>query len=161
MRYPSAIDRLLAQVSPEPNTGCHLWVGKSHTRGYPVLGVGKSRTALGHRIAYEHFKGPIPEGAHVLHTCDVPSCVNPDHLWLGDPRANSDDKIRKGRLRYGLPEHRNRGENQGRSKLTWEQVDHIRRREMSQRKYAALYGVVQQTISSIQTGRIWCHARAQ
>jgi hypothetical protein len=50
-----------------------------------------------HRMAWRLYVGPIPEGMHVLHKCDVPLCVNPAHLFLGDPLANNRDAITKGR----------------------------------------------------------------
>ena len=51
-----------------------------------------------HRVAFELRNGPIPEGMHVLHTCDCPSCVNPHHLWLGSHPANIPSATRKGHM---------------------------------------------------------------
>jgi hypothetical protein len=60
--------------------------------------VMNGKSMLAHRASYELFVGPIPEGMLVLHTCDLPLCVKPQHLWLGTQAENMRDAIRKGRL---------------------------------------------------------------
>lgn len=76
--------------------GCHLWAGVIHPDGYGVFHFeGSNKRAS--RIAYQFFIGPIPDGLHVLHSCDVRSCVNPKHLFVGTNNDNVQDKIRKGR----------------------------------------------------------------
>lgn len=85
---------------PEPNTGCHLWMGCACRLGYGRLGdVPKGTPTLAHRKAYEQFVGPIPEGMKVCHRCDCPSCCNPDHLFLGTQKDNLRDMFAKGRGR--------------------------------------------------------------
>lgn len=92
-------------VYTEPNTGCWLWPGTVRARkgkdksvGY---GVTRYRGALvkAHRLSFELNKGPIPAGGQVLHKCDVPLCVNPDHLYVGDHATNMQDVKRRGRRR--------------------------------------------------------------
>jgi len=77
--------------------GCWLWTASRTTSGYgqfcPVGNVPRKA----HRIAWELTYGPVPEGAHVLHRCDTPLCVRPDHLFLGDAAANVDDMWTKSR----------------------------------------------------------------
>lgn len=99
-----------ANVYTEPNTGCWLWPGTVRARkgkdksvGY---GVTKYLGALvkAHRLSFQLHKGPIPLGGHVLHKCDVPLCVNPDHLYVGDHATNMLDVKRRGRRRR-LPPH--------------------------------------------------------
>ncbi len=81
--------------TPEPNTGCWLWMYGTAKAGYGCC------TYLGevgaHRVSYVIHIGPIPSGQHVLHKCDVPQCVNPDHLVLGTNADNMADMARKGR----------------------------------------------------------------
>lgn len=83
---------------------CWLWTGIVNRKGY-----GKFRIAgkfLGtHRVAYALFKEPIPKGMWVLHTCDVPNCVNPDHLYIGDQYDNERDKVARGRHHHAIKTH--------------------------------------------------------
>lgn len=83
---------------PEPNTGFWLWLGAvdakgyGHVRSYEHLGQQRA-----HRLSYLEHHGSIPPGMQVCHKCDQPSCVNPDHLWLGSNQENQMDMVRKGR----------------------------------------------------------------
>lgn len=77
-------------------SGCWLWTGGLSGKRYGSLGYyGKSERA--HRASYKEFVGPIPEGLHVMHTCDNTICINPKHLVLGTHTENMQDKIKKGR----------------------------------------------------------------
>ena len=82
---------------PEPNTGCLLWLGHSYDRygNFKIKGKG----VRAHRYAYELTYGPIPTGLCVLHGCDTPLCVNPEHLFLGTQKENAMDREAKGRGR--------------------------------------------------------------
>jgi hypothetical protein len=82
---------------------CWLWTGCKH----PVLGYGSIGTGVGsktmpaHRASYQIHIGPIPDGLHVLHRCDVRHCVNPEHLWIGTHSDNMADMAAKGRAVSG------------------------------------------------------------
>lgn len=97
---------LLARSAPEPNTGCWLWMGATTAAGYGRLET-LGKKAQAHRTAYALFVGPIPNGLLVCHKCDVRSCINPDHLFLGSAADNTRDMIRKGRDK--MPASANRG----------------------------------------------------
>lgn len=77
-------------------SGCWIWQGGVDQDGYgKVKRFGK--TIRAHRLFYEHHTGPVPDGLWVLHRCDTPLCVNPDHLWVGTQLENEQDKDAKGR----------------------------------------------------------------
>jgi hypothetical protein len=80
----------------EPNTGCWLWSACGTKAGYGLFGY-EGKLQLAHRVSYKLHKGFIPEGMVVRHTCDTPSCVNPDHLELGTQGENIRESVRKGR----------------------------------------------------------------
>ena len=103
-------------------TSCDIFKGGKDKDGYGWQRALGERKA--HRVAWVKANGPIPKGMLVCHSCDNPSCINPDHLWLGTPKQNMEDKQRKGRGRY--TGHDCRGESNPNSRLTQEQVNEIR-----------------------------------
>lgn len=140
--------RFDARHMPEPNSGCWLWTGAVDAKGYGLLQVDDaSRRA--HRLAWELHRGPIPASLHVLHKCDVPSCVNPDHLFLGTNDDNVADKVAK------------RRQARGHGKLTEQaviQIIALRGSGRRTRDIGADYGIAASTVSNIWHGRIWGHA---
>ena len=86
------------QKHAEKGVGCWVWRGKILK---PGMGYGlasqHAKWQLAHRLSYKTFVGPIPDGMQVLHRCDTPACVNPDHLYLGTQADNMKDMTAKGR----------------------------------------------------------------
>lgn len=144
--------KLMDYSELDPGTGCRLW-----NRYYDRSGYGRVRyqgkTRFAHRVAYQVFVGPIPEGLCVLHSCHTPACINPDHLRVGTPKDNAEDRVRAGRNALCS------GENHGRAKLTLEKAHNIRQTYSSgnytQSEVGSLFGVGQQLISRIVRGERW------
>ena len=91
--------RLKKYSVPEPNTGCWLWNGSNRgpkNHKYGTLFINKKAISV-HRLSYENFIGPIPEGKDILHKCDTSLCINPNHLWAGTHQENMKDMSKKGR----------------------------------------------------------------
>lgn len=100
-------DRILAKTSVDPETGCRLYLFSLNPDGYALLRFKGKKVSL-HRLSYEEFVGPIPEGLSVLHKCDVRHCCEPTHLFLGTGSDNAKDAVGKGRqknLFKSGPEH--------------------------------------------------------
>jgi hypothetical protein len=81
-------------------SGCWEWIGSKNDFGYGLLLIDKVQIRA-HRYSYERSKGPIPRGLVIMHSCDNPPCVNPDHLSLGTRLENNRDAAHKGRTPSG------------------------------------------------------------
>lgn len=79
---------------------CWPWTGSKNPKGYGLLGPQYKPYRRAHRYVWFLANGEIPKGLLVLHTCDNPSCVNPDHLWLGTAQDNTTDMMQKGRHKF-------------------------------------------------------------
>lgn len=93
---PRPVAERFAEKTVPTDGGCLEWTGTRFTNGYGMLGVG-GKMLRAHRVAHELFIGPIPDGLHVLHSCDNPPCVNPAHLRTGTRIDNMQDKALRGR----------------------------------------------------------------
>jgi hypothetical protein len=143
--------RLEGNSIPEPNSGCWLWEGCLHrANGYGKVGIGH-KAFYAHRLSWLEYRGSIPKKMYVLHSCDNPGCVNPDHLFIGTQADNLRDMHNKGRSNHP------RGEQHSRARLTEKDVRDIRASELSYTKLARLYGVLPGTIGNIRSRRIWKH----
>jgi len=132
------------------DNGCWIWNG-STANGYGRFCLhGKEIKA--HRFAYEQFIGEIPEGFFVCHTCDNPSCVNPEHLFVGTPSENSRDMVKKGRSLMGSKNPN--------SKINPDDVKKIIALHcdgMSPLSIAKIFGLSDVMVRNITKGKNWKH----
>jgi hypothetical protein len=134
--------RFMDKVSPEPNSGCWLWVGGVASSGYGMFWRG-GKVDTAPRQSYRMFCGEITDDLHIMHKCDVRLCVNPDHLSLGTNADNVADKTHKGRAA---------------KKLTPEQVLLMRTMPtVSKRKLAKEFDVDRRMVQFILRGKNWSH----
>ena len=139
------------RVVPEPNTGCRLWSGPRNRGGYGVFWFERPTQQMAHHVAWRLHHGTWPT-LHVLHKCDTPACVNPDHLFAGTHQDNMRDAARKGR--FG----RLFGDRSSNHKLTEARVAEIRARRDSGemlKDLAAAFGVSKSCIHAVCTGKNW------
>jgi hypothetical protein len=144
----------------EPNAGCWLWTAAKSSTGYGSVRLG-GKTYNAHRLSYESFIGAVPEGLQVLHRCDVRSCVNPDHLFLGTQLDNMRDMDAKGRRVTRITEKHRRGDECYNSKLSDIIVEcmrvGIRAGAHSQADWARWLQVSQSVVSEAVRGVTWRH----
>lgn len=140
---------------PEPNSGCWLWTAAHNGSGYGLISNGPPRTSVwyAHRASWLLHKGEDPGGLWVLHRCDNPYCVNPDHLFLGDPSDNTQDCIKKGRSKI----YTWYGSRSGMSKLTESAVNIIRKSNKTNSSLAREYGVSTVTVTLAKNVKTWRH----
>ena len=148
-------ERFEAKFTKGPDDECWMWQGAKNKKGYGKIGgTGRRlRNLYAHRVSYQLYRGEIADGMCICHVCDLPSCVNPNHLFQGSAKDNTRDCIKKGRARRGFP----KGEINGRAKLTVENVIAIRKATDSGPVLARAYGVNRQTIGRIRRGIDWKH----
>ena len=133
----------------DPDTGCWLWVGGTNTSGHGTWAAHGEKTA--HRASWVLHNGAVPAGKHVLHRCDRPNCVNPDHLFLGTHQDNMADLRAKGRA-YGAQGEANYG-----AKITEEQALTIMQDGRTCPVIAEEFGISRTMVDNIRNGKSWSH----
>ena len=95
-RKKTVRERLLKSIVINSTTGCWEWKLYRNAKGYGSFAI-DGHPQKAHRVSYEEFKGPIPDGLFVCHDCDNPCCINPDHLTAETPDFNVRDMLSKSR----------------------------------------------------------------
>lgn len=141
---------------PEDKSRCWVWFG-ANSNGYGNFNRMNKQNILAHRFSWELHKGPIPDGLFVMHMCDNPSCVNPNHLKLGTNKENSHDSVAKGRItnRPAVT-----GENNSKTNLDERHVKLIRlaaMRGIPAKEISDILGLSYEGLRGIIKGRTWKH----
>ena len=149
---PYVTEKNLSNYIPITECGCWFWQGKWSDEGYGICRLGREY-AYAHRVFFAAHKGPLVVGMHVLHKCDTPACVNPDHLFLGTHSQNMADQKTKDRHA--------KGERNANSILTDADVLRFRLNglagERNFKRVAKEFGVSHHTIRDAVVGRNWKH----
>jgi HNH endonuclease len=170
-------------IQSHMTASCWVWTASVDDCGYGLIGLGVSRKlGKAHRVSWEIHFGEILDGLCVLHKCDFPGCVRPDHLFLGTQKINAQDREAKNRGNHPCGPRANAenfargdahwtrqqpervtGENNGRAKLCEEDVRAIRTRYSAggvlYKDLALEYGLDASTIGDIVRGELWSHVR--
>lgn len=144
-------ERFLVRV--RKGEGCWLWTGSLNNGYGQFRDANTNRPVLAHRKSWMLFCGEIPAGLGVLHKCDTPRCVRPDHLFLGDQQANIDDMHAKGRANKRALF----GESHGMSRATEELVREIRSASGGASAISRRVGLARSTVEDILSRRTWKH----
>ncbi len=129
---------------------CQLFTGCLNSDGYGVVKVG-GKTKLAHRVAFEKAHGEIPVGLVVMHSCDTPACINPEHLSAGTQQQNVTDMIEKGRKAIL------KGSSHGKARLSDEQVKEIFLSKLSDSALAKQLNINRSVPWKIRKGQLWRH----
>lgn len=139
----SFIDGFWEKVKITP--GCWEWTASKNQAGRGIYNPRRAKklgiSPLAYRVSWRIHYGELPEGLWVLHTCDNPTCVNPQHLFLGTSKDNTLDMLKKDRS--------------GKSKLTPVQVLSIRSDERPRRVIAKEYGITLNMVKKIKSQHSW------
>lgn len=148
--YNEIIKEKIKKYTVVDDNNCWIWQGSKHRQGYGNLNY-KRIPSLAHRVSWMVHKGDIPEGVKVCHKCDITSCVNPDHLFLGTQKENVSDAIQKGK-------YSNRLIGKRRNKLNHEQVQEIKKLHcdgINRKDLEIKFSVSKTCIAKILTNRSW------
>lgn len=157
MDYPMNIkERLMKHVKVNPETNCWEWQGYKYKGGYGLMRTGGAEAPResSHRVSYKIYRGEIPNGLFVLHLCNNPACVNPEHLEIGDQRQNLAYMLKCGRKAWIGSRH-------PKAKLTEDDVRAIRHTHkssgLSHPALAKMYNVSRPQITLILNRKVWRH----
>lgn len=129
---------------------CWIWTGSRTKQGYGNFHSGDGKPIKSHRYMLTEIKDVDIDGKVVRHKCDNPSCVNPDHLELGDQEQNMSDAVKRDRTASGSKNSQ--------SKLTRSEVKEIKELlddDVTQKEIAKMFGVTRGCISKISSGKNW------
>lgn len=155
--------RFWRHVNRAGDDECWLWNGGTSGNGYGRFRLGGKSVPMmpAHKFSFIMHGGVVPNGLYVLHRCDVRSCVNPRHLFVGDARDNALDCVAKGRMgglfKGGADARRRHGSNQHLAKLNESNIQAIRSDERGAEAIARDYGVTRGAISRVKSGKGWRH----
>lgn len=141
-------DNIRSAARVNASTGCWEWTGLRNERGYGLIGASDGNVLM-HRASYHVFNGPIDADKYVLHRCDNPPCVNPEHLYLGSKADNAKD-CRERMRAYRDGKHYN-------AKLSVDAVRLIRSSSEADRLLAKQHGVSIASVRKIRAGQSWRH----
>ncbi|MEG4286266.1 HNH endonuclease signature motif containing protein [Microcoleus sp. A006_D1] len=151
-KYLPLSQRLENHITSKDN--CWLTDLPNNGHGYCKISV-NGKTKYAHRIAYEVYKGKIPENMQVCHSCDIPGCINPSHLFIGTQQENLIDCINKGRS------NKPKGENHHKAKLNESNVRQIKsllvESNLTLKQIAEIFDVGIGAISDIKKNKTWKH----
>jgi hypothetical protein len=154
--------RFISKVQFAEGDACWTWKGAPGGFGYGGFWLG-TRTIGAHRASWLFSRGALPR-LLVLHKCDNPACVRPDHLFIGTQGDNVRDCAAKGRIARGLrngrhtkPERGPRGEKHGCALMTEYLVRELRQQPGTLDQLAARFGISRSTVHAIKTRRLWRH----
>lgn len=134
------------------DSGCWEWAfARKRPEGYGFIKT-KGRMSYAHRVAYEAFVGPIPDGKMVCHRCDNPPCCNPAHLFIGTAAENNADAITKGRAKFGRPPLMRGRDHPGSLQLDTETITAIRAASGTISAIARQFAISRRSVSKIRSG---------
>lgn len=147
-RYFASIKKAFEDKYIEHPNGCWYWMAAVRPDGYGAFNC-RDATVQAYRASWRIYKGPLPDGLMLRHTCDERLCVNPNHLIPGTHADNMRDMVERNRQTFG--------EKNPQAFLTEEKVKAIHADPRTQSEIAEAYGVTTSTVSTIKTGSTWKH----